>query len=150
MSPLPGQRCLSISSNSSDWLMKNLGPFSRFLPVKTMLELNSGFNPVRQNFLSWFTNAGFTRFLLAPVIWISCSFFHSAWGPPATDPNTERWVAGAESPHAWRQRHHHQHDFWLPASICPPIHTLPVPAAQVPPDGKNRPSPHNLTHSAWS
>ncbi|XP_056890702.1 uncharacterized protein mslnb isoform X1 [Takifugu flavidus] len=41
-----GQRCLSISINSSDWLMKNLGPFSRFLPVKTMLELNSGFNPL--------------------------------------------------------------------------------------------------------
>eukprot|EP00066_Takifugu_rubripes_P021872 XP_011611138.1 PREDICTED: uncharacterized protein LOC101074515 [Takifugu rubripes] len=41
-----GQRCLSISSNSSDWLMKNLGPFSQFLPVKTMLELNSGFNPL--------------------------------------------------------------------------------------------------------
>ncbi|XP_056890700.1 uncharacterized protein LOC130526797 [Takifugu flavidus] len=38
--------CTTHSSNSSDWLMKNLGPFSRFLPVKTMLELNSGFNPL--------------------------------------------------------------------------------------------------------
>lgn len=147
---LPDAGCTAHSSNSSDWLMKNLGPFSRFLQVKTMFELNPGFNPVRLYFLPWFTNAGFTRFLLAPVIWISCPFFHSAWRPPATDPDTERWVACAESPHTWRQRRHHQHDIWWPASICSQIHTLPVWAAYFAPDGKNRHSPHHLTHSAWS
>lgn len=51
MLPRPGPKCVSISNNSADWLMMNLGPFSQFLTVKEMFLLNPRFNPVRLNFL---------------------------------------------------------------------------------------------------
>lgn len=49
--PRPGPRCVSISNNSADWLTKSLGPFSQFLTVKKMFELNPRFKPVLLNFL---------------------------------------------------------------------------------------------------
>ncbi|XP_041790221.1 uncharacterized protein LOC121604710 [Chelmon rostratus] len=41
-----GPDCVSLSNGSTEWLMKNLGPFSRFLPLKELLDLNPDFNPL--------------------------------------------------------------------------------------------------------
>ncbi|XP_051242480.1 uncharacterized protein mslnb isoform X18 [Dicentrarchus labrax] len=41
-----GPACVSVSNGSVDWLMENLGPFSRLLTVRDLLDLNSDFNPL--------------------------------------------------------------------------------------------------------
>lgn len=45
-----GAGCVSNSNSSADWLRKNLGPFSVFLSLKHLLQLNPNFNPVRFQF----------------------------------------------------------------------------------------------------
>ncbi|KAL7405207.1 hypothetical protein ABVT39_025204 [Epinephelus coioides] len=44
--PHSGPGCVSFSNNSTEWLMKNLGPFSRFLSLQEVLQLNPDFNPL--------------------------------------------------------------------------------------------------------
>ncbi|XP_070684242.1 uncharacterized protein mslnb [Pempheris klunzingeri] len=41
-----GPACVSLTNNSAEWLMKNLGPFSAFLSLKELLHLNPHFNPL--------------------------------------------------------------------------------------------------------
>ncbi|XP_015820458.1 uncharacterized protein [Nothobranchius furzeri] len=45
-SPQSGPGCLSSYNNSADWLTNYLGPFSMFLSVKDLLDLNPEFNPL--------------------------------------------------------------------------------------------------------
>ncbi|XP_078131792.1 uncharacterized protein LOC144534036 isoform X1 [Sander vitreus] len=44
--PNSGSGCGSVSNSSAEWLMKNLGPFSEFLSLKQLLDLNPYFNPL--------------------------------------------------------------------------------------------------------
>ncbi|XP_074485882.1 uncharacterized protein LOC141764496 isoform X2 [Sebastes fasciatus] len=44
--PHSGPGCVSVSNGSAEWLMENLGPFSQFLSVKEMLQLNPQFKPL--------------------------------------------------------------------------------------------------------
>ncbi|KAK5926100.1 hypothetical protein CgunFtcFv8_021697 [Champsocephalus gunnari] len=44
--PHSGPGCVSASNSSAEWLMKNLGPFSRLLSIKQLLHLNPHFNPL--------------------------------------------------------------------------------------------------------
>ncbi|KAK1886019.1 Mesothelin-like protein [Dissostichus eleginoides] len=44
--PHSGPGCVSASNSSAEWLMKNVGPFSRLLSIKQLLHLNPHFNPL--------------------------------------------------------------------------------------------------------
>ncbi|XP_042340408.1 uncharacterized protein LOC121941647 [Plectropomus leopardus] len=41
-----GPGCVTFSNSSAEWLMKNLGPFSRFFSIQQLLNLNPYFNPL--------------------------------------------------------------------------------------------------------
>ncbi|XP_039670200.1 uncharacterized protein LOC120567316 [Perca fluviatilis] len=44
--PNSGSGCGSVSNGSAEWLMQNLGPFSEFLSLQQLLDLNPYFNPL--------------------------------------------------------------------------------------------------------
>ncbi|XP_061534693.1 uncharacterized protein LOC133403640 [Phycodurus eques] len=44
--PFSSSGCLLGFNNSAEWLMANVGPFSQFLTLKEILQLNSEFNPL--------------------------------------------------------------------------------------------------------
>lgn len=38
--------CVSTANNSVEWLQKNFGPFSQFVPLTDLLSINRLFDPV--------------------------------------------------------------------------------------------------------
>ncbi|TNN40071.1 hypothetical protein EYF80_049766 [Liparis tanakae] len=44
--PRSGPGCVSASNGSAEWLTKNMGPFSRFMSIRELLQLDPDFDPL--------------------------------------------------------------------------------------------------------